>query len=520
MENYRSGCFWKYSGMPTSVWRQIIEFIFSLIKNDFCFKRDGSKSRKSHFCNIKYWRLWDGEQYVPVFFKVLWYANKCIAPDVRIHLFFGQKMTFVSKGMAQISGKPHFCSIKYRKLCDGEQHGPGVFQSTLECQQAYRARCSNSSFLWSKNDFCIKRDGTKIGKTALLQYKISEALRWRATRPGVFQSTLECQQVYRARCSNSSFLWQKNDFCINKDGSKSGKSQFCSIKYRKLCDGEQHVMVFFKVLWYANKCIVSQIFEFIFSLVENITFVSRRMVQKSGKSHFCSIKYRKLCDGEQHLMVFLKVLWYANKCIPTDFRINLFFVQKMTFVSKGMAQKSGKSRFCNIKYRKLYDGEQHVMVFLKLLRYANKCFSSDVRIHLFFGQKNNFCIKRDGSEIKSHVCNIKYRKLCDGEQHLVFFKVLWNANMCIAPDIRFHLFFGQINDFCIKRDGSKSGKSHVCNIKYRKLCGGEQHEMMCLKVLWYANKCMATDFRIHLFFGQKNDFCITKDVSKNRTFAI
>ena len=121
---------------------------------------------------------------------------------------------------------------------------------------------------------------------------------------------------------------------------------------------------------------------------------------------------------------------------------------------------------------------------------------------------------------KSHICNIKCRKLYDGEQQVpVFFKVLWNANMCIAPDIRFHLFFGQINDFCIKRDGSKSGKSHVCNIKYRKLCGGEQHEMMCLKVLWYANKCIATEFRIHHFFGQKNDFCIKRHGIKSGKIA-
>ena len=38
--------------------------------------------------------------------------------------------------------------------------------------------------------------------------------------------------------------------------------------------------------------------------------------------------------------------------------------------------------------------------------------------------------------------------------------------------------------------------------------------LVFLKVLWYANKCMMKDFRIHLFSGQKNDFCIKRDGSK------
>ena len=82
-----------------------------------------------------------------VFLKVLWYANKCIVTDVRIHLFF--------------------------------------------CE---------------KNDFCIKRDGSKIGKIAPLQCKMLEVLRWGAGDPRVFEGTLVCQLVYRDRCSNSSFL--------------------------------------------------------------------------------------------------------------------------------------------------------------------------------------------------------------------------------------------------------------------------------------------------------------------------
>ena len=65
-------------------------------------------SGKSHICNVKYGKLYDGEQQVLVFLKVLWYANKCILTDFR------------------------------------------VFESTLVCQQVYLDRFSNSSFLWSK----------------------------------------------------------------------------------------------------------------------------------------------------------------------------------------------------------------------------------------------------------------------------------------------------------------------------------------------------------------------------------
>ena len=103
-----------------------------------------------------------------------------------------------------------------------------------------------------------------------------------------------------------------------------------------------------------------------------MTFVSKGMAQNSGKSHLCNVKYGKLYDGEQQVLVFLKVLWYANKSVVIYFRIHLFSGQKITFVSKGMPQNSGKSHLCNVKYGKLYDGEQQVLVFLKVLWYANK----------------------------------------------------------------------------------------------------------------------------------------------------
>ena len=97
----------------------------------------------------------------------------------------------------------------------------------------------------------------------------------------------------------------------------------------------------------------------------------------------------------------------------------------MTFVSKGMAQNSGKSQLCNVQYGKLYDGEQQVLVFLKVLWYANKCMMTDFRIHLFSGQKNDFCIKRDGSKflkIARLQCKIGAGK--------------YSANKCIVTDFR------------------------------------------------------------------------------------
>ena len=141
------------------------------------------------------------------------------------------------------------------------------------------------------------------------------------------------------------------------------------------------------------------------------------------------------------------------------------FVKKMTFVSKGMAQKSVKSfasHICNApkKCRKFCDGEQHFLgvcegTLVCQQMYRDRCSNSS-----FLLWKNDFCIKRDGSKIgKIALCNVKCRKFCDGEQHvLVFVKVLWYANKCIVTDVRIHLFFCEKNDFCIKRDGSKIGK--------------------------------------------------------------
>ena len=232
-----------------------------------------------------------------------------------------------------------------------------------------------------------------------------------------------------------------------------------------------------KVLWYANRYIVTDVRINLF-FCEKMTFVSKGMAQKSGKSHICNVNCRKFRDGEQDVLVSLKVLWYASKCIVTDFRIHLFFCEKMTLVSKGMAQKSWKSYICNVICRKFCDGEQHVLVFVKVLWYANKCIVIDVRIHLFFCEKNDFCIKRDGSKIMKnmHLCNVKCRwryfgmptksfllwkewLLCQkGMDFLVFLKVLWYANKCIVTDVRIHLFFCEKNDFSIKRDGSKIGK--------------------------------------------------------------
>ena len=129
-----------------------------------------------------------------------------------------------------------------------------------------------------------------------------------------------------------------------------------------------------------------------------MTFVSKGMAQNSGKSHLCNVKYGKLYDGEHQVLVFLKVLWYANNCIVTDFRIHLFSDEKKYFFIKRDGSKFGKIAICKVKYGKLYDGEQHVLVFLKVLWYANKYIVTDFRIHIFSAQKNDFCIKRNGSK--------------------------------------------------------------------------------------------------------------------------
>ena len=249
-------------------------------------------------------------------------------------------MTFVSKGMAQKSGKSHICNVKCRKFCDGEQDFPSVFEGTLVCQQVYRDRCSKSSFLLWK--------------------------RWLLYEKGWLKNP-----------ENRTFaMWNVGSSPMERNTS------WCLWRYSGMPTGAS---------W--------QMFELIYSFVKKMTFVSKGMAQKSGKSHICNVNCRKFRDGEQDVLVSLKVLWYASKCIVTDFRIHLFFCEKMTLVSKGMAQKSWKSYICNVICRKFCDGEQHVLVFVKVLWYANKCIVIDVRIHLFFCEKNDFCIKRDGSKI-------------------------------------------------------------------------------------------------------------------------
>ena len=180
-----------------------------------------------------------------------------------------------------------------------------------------------------------------------------------------------------------------------------------------------------------------------------MTFVSKGMAQISGKSHLCNVKYGKLYDGEQQVLVFLKVLWYANKCIVTDFRIHLFSGERKYFCIKRDGSKFGKIAICNVKYGKLYDGEQHVLVFLKVLWYANKCIVTDFEFIFSLVKKMNFVSKRMAQNSgKSHLCNVKYGKLYDGEL-LVFLKVL-NAK-CIVMILEF--IFSLVKKF--KRDGPK-----------------------------------------------------------------
>ena len=559
----------------------MFEFIFSLvIKMTFVSKAMVQKSAK--FAHLQYivtealrWRA----TRPGVLFKVLWYANKCIASDFRIHLFFGQKNDFcIKRDGSKI--KSHVCNVKYRKLCDGEQHVLVFFKVLWNDQQVYRVRFSNSSFLWSKNDFCIKRDGSKI-KSHVCNIKYRKL-------SGGEQHVMMCLKLlwYHNKCITTDFrihlfFGQKNDFCIKRDGSKI-KSHVCNVKYRKLCDGEQHVMVFFKVLWYANKCITTdvrihlffgqkndfcikrhgskigkiahlqykisealrwratrpwcfwkysgmptcvsrQIFEFIFSLVKKMTFVSIRMDQKSGNSHICSIKYRKLCDGEQQVMVFLKVLWYANKCITTDFRIHLFFGQKNDFCIKRDGSKIGKIALLQYKISEALWWRATRNGVFEITLVCTTSVSRQMFEFIFsLVKKMTFVSKGMAQKSgKSHICSIKYRKLCDGEQHVpVFFKVLCNANKCIAPDVRIHLFFGQTNDFCIKRDGSKIWKIARLQYKITEALRWRASRPGVYESTLVCQQVYGDRFSNSSFLWSKNDFCIKRDGTKIGKIAL
>ena len=108
----------------------------------------------------------------------------------------------------------------------------------------------------------------------------------------------------------------------------------------------------------------------------------------------------------------------------------------MTFVSKGMAQNSGKSHLCNVKYGKHYDGEQQVLVFLKVLWYANKCIVTDFRIHIFCGQKVVICCyyywagSGGGSEGGSGVASYT---LVSGEVRNFIYKYIYACTSFLCP---------------------------------------------------------------------------------------
>ena len=57
-----------------------------------------------------------------------------------------------------------------------------------------------------------------------------------------------------------------------------------------------------------------RIFEFIICFGKKIIFRSKWVTQNPGKSHLCITKYRWLYDGEQGVLVILKVLQCANRC--------------------------------------------------------------------------------------------------------------------------------------------------------------------------------------------------------------
>ena len=94
-----------------------------------------------------------------------------------------------------------------------------IESSTMEISKVlqYTNKCIETDFwihylFWQKNYFSIKMGDPKSGKIAPLHYKISMALRWRARRPGDFESTSVCKQVYRGGFLKSCLVLQKNIF--------------------------------------------------------------------------------------------------------------------------------------------------------------------------------------------------------------------------------------------------------------------------------------------------------------------
>ena len=84
-----------------------------------------------------------------------------------------------------------------------------------------------------KNVTCVQSDGSNFWKIAHLQYKISEALRWRAARPGDLERTLVCQQVYRDRFLSSELIFENGSSkkCTEiKKSQKPFKSHQISIE--------------------------------------------------------------------------------------------------------------------------------------------------------------------------------------------------------------------------------------------------------------------------------------------------
>ena len=113
-------------------------------------------------------------------------------------------MIFRLKLVTQNPRKSHLCPTKYRGLYDGEQDILVIFRKLFIMQTSVSRRNFEIIICFGKkNDFSVKIDDPKSGKIALLHYKISRALRRRATRLGDFESTSVYKQVYRGGFLNS-----------------------------------------------------------------------------------------------------------------------------------------------------------------------------------------------------------------------------------------------------------------------------------------------------------------------------
>ena len=144
--------------------------------------------------------------------KLLYDAEKGIETDFRFYLSFGQKVGFCVQDVGTKSTKNTYLQHKISEALWWRAMKPGDVKTSLGCREGYRDGFSILSFLWTKRCFCVQDCCTKSTKNTHLQHKISEALRCRAMKPDDFKTSLGCREGYRDGFSILSSLWTKSCF--------------------------------------------------------------------------------------------------------------------------------------------------------------------------------------------------------------------------------------------------------------------------------------------------------------------